>query len=141
MSGGFPIRSGDLVRVQGGMVFIGQTGIALQDAPHGSGKIDVQFNGYPNPKRVNATLLAVVGKSKAPLPERGLGVAAHRVRESDIITAYDLRIVSLKKARDTLVRINSTSEQDQREDEELTYIEGEKRRELEQRRRKQAFWA
>lgn len=53
------ISKGDRVKVVGGMMLSGQSGIALGDSFGRSGRVMVQFEGYPKPMHIDASRLLV----------------------------------------------------------------------------------
>lgn len=54
------IYKGDRVKVAAGGAMCGQSGIALQDCPGRAGVISVEFEGYPKPRRIEASRLLVI---------------------------------------------------------------------------------
>lgn len=53
------ISKGDTVRVVGGACLAGQSGIAMEDNYGRNGMVSVQFEGYPKPRRIEASRLQV----------------------------------------------------------------------------------
>ena len=86
------IYKGDRVKVAAGGAMCGQSGIAMQDCPGRSGPVMVQFEGYPKPRKIEASRLLVVkpiegvdrNKATKPAPPQPVGRSYTRgVGETD----------------------------------------------------------
>lgn len=162
------IYKGDRVKVAAGGAMCGQSGIAMQDCPGRSGPVMVQFEGYPKPRKIEASRLLVIkpiegverDKPKPPAPPQPVGrtyidpPAMGRHRKLDLSNKQDRkRAANTEEKRRALIQARNRAEcalgsllarypsqEDRDEEEAVIHERAAKLEALSQARKRIAYW-
>jgi len=149
------ISKGDTIKVLGGTAFAGQSGIAMEDNFGRHGMVSVQFEGYPNPRRIDANRLKVTRHDPnspqvvsrhvpptyiGPVGKPPLGkVPAHINEVRKIIRGIKTSKDKAIATRQTLVQSFPTQE-DRDQEEALIHTRAHRFTELRRARLTVAYW-
>ena len=143
------IKRGDIIRVAGGAVLIGQSGTALSDAPGGWEDCQIQFDGYPKPRIMSASRLQVLksnvirsGSYKERADRLMKRPEIQRITDAYIQSKLCAFLLGKEKAKEAKARLFAMdhSEETIQQDEAFVQGQGKIGPVLEKRRKREAFW-